>query len=62
MKLKDLVNNPRGLGDTVNAVTKVTGIEKVVKETTKAMGIEDCGCGKRQEKLNEMFPYKDKKQ
>jgi hypothetical protein len=62
MKLKDLVKNPRGLGDTVNVVTKVTGIEKVVKETTKALGKEDCGCGKRQDKLNEMFPYKRKEQ
>jgi hypothetical protein len=29
---------------------------------TKAMDIEDCGCEKRKEKLNEIFPYKNNKQ
>lgn len=38
----------RGLGDTVAKVTK-------------AFGVKPCGrCKKRQQKLNEMFPYKDK--
>jgi hypothetical protein len=60
MKLKDLLSNPQGLGDTINVVTKVTGIEKVVKETTKAIGIDDCGCNKRREQLNKKFPYKNK--
>lgn len=46
----------KGLGDTIAKVTKATGIEAVVK---KVAG-EDCGCKKRQEKLNIMFPYKSK--
>jgi hypothetical protein len=38
----------RGVGDTVAKITK-------------AVGIKPCGrCKKRQQKLNEMFPYKDK--
>jgi len=45
----------RGLGDTIEKITKVTGIKKVVNKIT---GKKDCGCGKRKEKLNEIFPYK----
>jgi hypothetical protein len=44
----------KGLGDTIAKITKATGIETVVK---KVAG-EDCGCKKRQEKLNIMFPYR----
>jgi hypothetical protein len=51
----------KGLGDTIAKVTKATGIDKVAEGVAKAMGKEDCGCGKRQEKLNEMFPYKNTK-
>lgn len=58
MKLKDLLSNPQGLGDTINIVTKVTGIEKIVTETTKVIGIDDCGCNKRREQLNKKFPFK----
>lgn len=44
----------KGLGDTVAKFTKATGIDALVKNT---IGPE-CGCKKRQEKLNQMFPYK----
>jgi len=50
----------KGLGDTIEKITTVTGIKKVVTIVTKAVGIDDCGCEKRKEKLNEIFPY-DKK-
>ena len=43
----------KGLGDTIEKVTKATGIDKVVKFV---LG-EDCNCDKRKEKLNKMFPY-----
>jgi hypothetical protein len=43
----------RGLGDAIKAVTGFTGIDRVVKFTTNAVGIEDCGCDERQEKLND---------
>ncbi len=46
--------HPKGLGDTIESITKATGIKKLVKW---AFG-EDCGCSERQEKLNQMFPYK----
>ena len=51
-------NTPsRGLGDTIAKITHATGISKAVEVVTEALGIEDCGCGKRQEWLNEVRPY-----
>jgi hypothetical protein len=47
----------KGLGDTIAKVTKATGIDKVAEGVAKAMGKEDCGCGKRREQLNKAFPY-----
>jgi hypothetical protein len=46
----------KGLGDTIENVLQSTGIDKVAKFI---LG-EDCGCDKRKEKLNELFPYKYK--
>ena len=46
----------KGLGDTIEKFTKATGIKKVVDKVAKATG-KDCGCGKRQETLNRLFPY-----
>jgi len=43
-----------GLGDSVEAVLKATGIDKVAKWI---LG-EDCGCEARKETLNRLFPYK----
>lgn len=47
----------RGLGDTIEKFTTATGIKAAVDATAKAVG-KDCGCKKRRDKLNEMFPYK----
>ena len=41
----------QGLGDKVAAVTKATGIEKIVKTFFG----DDCGCDERRERLNKMF-------
>jgi hypothetical protein len=41
------------LGDTVEKVTRATGIKKAVEW---ALG-EDCGCEERKEKLNKLFSY-----
>jgi len=46
----------KGLGDTVAKITKATGIKKIVETVSKAVD-KDCGCGKRQETLNRLFPY-----
>ena len=49
----------KGLGDTIAKITKATGIKKVVDTVAKATG-KDCGCDKRQENLNRLFPYNNK--
>ena len=48
----------RGLGDSVEKFTKATGIKSAVEFVAKATN-SDCGCDKRKDKLNKMFPYKD---
>lgn len=52
-------HSDRGFGDTVARFTKATKIDKAVKAVAKAVGVEDCGCSKRQEALNKIIPYKD---
>ena len=49
-------NKSKGLGDTIEKITKVTGIKKVVETVNKVTG-KDCGCGKRKDTLNRLFPY-----
>lgn len=46
----------KGFGDTVEKITKATGIKKVVDTVADALDV-DCGCDKRKKKLNELFPY-----
>jgi len=46
----------KGLGDSIEKITKATGIKKVVDTVAKAAG-KDCGCGKRKDALNRLFPY-----
>ncbi len=50
-------NKSKGLGDTIEKVTKATGIDKVVKFVAG----EDCGCEERKEYLNKKFSYPVKK-
>lgn len=47
----------KGLGDTIAKVTHATGLDKVAESVANAIGKEDCGCAKRRQKLNDMFPY-----
>ena len=46
----------KGFGDTVEKITKATGIKKVVDTVADALDA-DCGCDKRKKKLNDLFPY-----
>ena len=48
----------KGLGDVVEAVTEVTGIKKATEVVARATG-KDCGCAKRKQKLNKLFPFKE---
>ena len=49
-------NKPKGLGDTIEKITKITGIKKVVEKVSEVTG-KDCGCTERKETLNRLFPY-----
>jgi len=51
---KEYKKKSEGLGDTIAKITKATGIDKAVK----FIAGEDCGCDKRKETLNKMFPYR----
>lgn len=50
----------KGLGDTIAKLTNTLGIDKIAESVAQSMGKEDCGCKKRQQKLNDLFPYKGK--
>ena len=47
----------KGLGDTVEKITKATGIKQATDWIFDKLG-KDCGCDARKAKLNSMFPYK----
>ena len=50
---KTTVKKAQGLGDTIEQITEVTGIKKLVK----FIAGDDCGCDERKAKLNALFPY-----
>ena len=55
-----LTSRSRGLGDTVEKITTVTGIKKVADTIAQAKkGTSECSpCEKRRQALNKAFPYK----
>lgn len=46
-----------GLGDTIAKFTNLLGIDKVAEGLAKLAGAKDCGCSRRKDLLNELFPY-----
>ncbi len=50
----------RGLGDSLEKITKATGMKAIVERGAKALG-KNCGCSERRDTLNRMFPYKKNK-
>ena len=48
----------KGLGDTIQKITDVTGLSALTSMLEQKGVIKDCGCNKRKEKLNKTFPYK----
>lgn len=52
----------RGFGDDIEKVAKKLGLDRVADKVAKAAGKEDCGCSKRRDALNKMFPYKNNQQ
>lgn len=56
-------NKPsEGLGDLIAKLTHALGIDKVAEKVANLAGEEDCGCNKRREQLNELFPFNNNKQ
>ena len=51
-------NKSKGLGDSIEKITKLTGINSLAQMGAKVLGKKDCGCNKRKEALNKAFPYK----
>lgn len=47
----------QGLGDTVEKITKATGIKTLVEKVSEGLNIP-CGCQQRKKKLNKLVPYK----
>jgi len=58
IKVEDYSDSPEGLGDVVSNVLTSLGISETSVE--KWLNIEDCGCSKRQEFLNKIFPFRKK--
>lgn len=56
-----MTSKSKGLGDTIAKITHFFGIDILAKKIANLFGKEDCGCTRRQKKLNEKFPYKNKK-
>ena len=53
----ELNNKSKGLGDSIEKFTTATGIKKLVETVAKAT-VKPCGCSKRKDTLNRVFPYK----
>lgn len=53
-------NKSKGLGDTIEKITTATGIKAVVEKVAEATG-KPCGCQKRKDALNRVFPYNKNK-
>ena len=53
------MNKSKGLGDTIEKITKATGIKAVVEKVSEVTG-KPCGCQQRRDTLNRVFPYDNK--
>ena len=55
-KFNYMKEKSKGLGDTIEKITKATGIKKVVDKISEITK-KPCNCGERKETLNRLFPY-----
>lgn len=56
-------NKPaEGLGDVIAKITHKLGIAKIAEDIAHLAGEEDCGCNRRREQLNELFPFNKKEE
>ncbi len=56
LKFNFMTKKSKGLGDSIEKITKATGIKKVV-DTVSKITKKPCNCGKRKDTLNRLFPY-----
>ena len=56
LKFNFMTKKSKGLGDSIEKITKATGIKKVVDTVSKVVK-KDCGCANRKDTLNRLFPY-----
>mgnify|MGYP003670231891 FL=1 len=56
LKFNFMTKKSKGLGDSIEKITKATGIKKVVDTVSKVVK-KDCGCTARKDALNRIFPY-----
>ena len=54
------MSESKGLGDSVERLAMRLKIKQLLEARKKRTG-KDCGCSKRRDKLNKMFPYKNSK-
>jgi hypothetical protein len=47
----------RGLGDSIEKITKTTGLKTLTELAMQAIGKKSCGCNRRKQWLNKQFPY-----
>lgn len=52
----------QGFGDDFEKLAKALRMDKVANKAANLVGKKDCGCAKRKEALNRMFPYKNNEQ
>ncbi len=50
----------KGLGDSIEKITTVTGVKHMVETISEGLNIP-CGCEGRKDALNKIFPYKNDK-
>jgi hypothetical protein len=56
------MRSSRGLGDSIAKFTHFFGLDRLASWfAEKVLGLEDCGCSRRQSRLNKLFPYKKNK-
>ena len=60
MKNFDRDKESEGLGDLIAKLTYDLGIMKVADKVAESLGKEDCGCERRKDVLNELFPFNKK--
>ena len=56
LKFNFMAKKSKGLGDSIEKITKATGIKKVV-DTVSKITKKPCNCGQRKDTLNRLFPY-----